>query len=221
MPTILTTQDQIPGADMADLLATYAHYAGRAVNRFSSRAVAERRTLDALMTSADARGHLGVPKHTQPAPTGHAELVAKAAETGRADPTEMAKEGLPGSTAGVETDSKANPYPPGSLAARLWAQAEGAPVPPPVATAQAAQTEGKPRAAPAMATGWVKVAPGTPTARLNKSSERCAVYDYIVAANGPCGVAALIERWPGAKGHLGKLRATNHIVDCDAPGDAQ
>ena len=219
MSAILTKQDQIPGAEMADLLATYAHYAGRAVARFSSRVVAERRVLDALMSSADARGHLGIPKDTQPAPTAHAELVKLADDTGRADPAEMARDGLPGSTAGVEPAEGTNPYPPGSLAARLWAQAAGAPVPPEPRPAPKA-VDPAPRGRPSAGSlpGWWAVSPVEPTARLQKTSERSQVYDMIVAAAGPCSMVALVERFgAAARGHVGKLRATHHIVEVSPP----
>lgn len=220
MPTILTRPEQVAEAEMADLLATYTHYAGRAVAGFSSRALAERRVADAMAVSADARGHLGVPKGTRPAPTGVAELVQRASDTGRADPAEMAREGLPGPLEGLTLAPGTNPYPSGSLASRLWAGAPAPPARPPVPAAPPApRPAAPPRAQAACPPGdWVAKASGTPTARLNKHSERAAVYDYVAAADGPCGVAAVVARFgPKAKGHLSKLRVTKHIIDVPPP----
>lgn len=228
MAPILTTPAQVSLASDEELLAAYQHYTGRRATRFANRAAAERQVELALMSSADARGHLGVPKDSRPQPAAHSELVRLAAETGRDDARAMAKSGLPGSQAGLTFDPSANPYPPGSLAARLWAQAEGEPAPLPLAGedpgAQARRVASRADRAPivsAGATGWVRIAPA-PTARLQPSSVRAAVYAYIsAAAHQSASIAALlVEFGPAARGCIAKLRITNHITDCPAPGTA-
>lgn len=218
MAAILTSQAQVPDADMPSLLATYQHYTGRAVARFASRAVAERRVVDAIMSSADARGHLGVPAESTPAPTAHADLVERAAATGRADPLQMVAEGLPGSQEGVEPAPATNPYPPGSLAHRLWAQAAGEPVPA-APSAERIAAVVKPREPrPADASRWVR-ATGGGSAKVLGTSIRGLVLARITASpGGACSMAALIAEFgTAAAGCVGKLRATGHIVDAEAP----
>ena len=214
MPTILTLE-QVADADMADLLATYEHFAGRSVARFSSRAVAERRTKDAIMSSADTRGHLGVPKHTTPQPTSAADLVAKAAETGRADARELAREGVPGSREGVEAaDPPRNPYPEGSLAARLWAEADGNPLPPAAPPPPPPPAPGaKPRP---LANGWIQL-----TAKARKgqgTSLRSAVYNYIEAAGRCATVDSLVTRFgPQALGCVSILKKEGYAEAVENP----
>lgn len=223
---IITSAAQIPGATDEELRLAYVHYAGRASEGFTSRAVGEQLLKMALLSSADARGHLGVPKGSRPNAAGHADLVQLAADTRRDDPHAMAREGLPGSQAGLKPCPAANPYPPGTLAARLWAQAEGDP--PPLAgddaTAAARRAASRADRAPivsAGATGWVR-ATGSPSARLQPSSVRAAVCAHICASsNGAASVASLlVEFGPAARGCIAKLRSTNHITDCPAPGAA-
>jgi hypothetical protein len=64
--TILRKQSDIHDADMADLLETYNALTGNAVERFESRAIAERRTEMAMLAARDAAGHAGVPKGVEP-----------------------------------------------------------------------------------------------------------------------------------------------------------
>gem|GEM_PF-1652410 len=221
---ILTSADQVSSATDEELRAAYAHYTGRAVEGFASRQIAERLVEMALMSSADARGHLGVPKDSRPAPTGHAELVRLAAETGRDDPRSMVREGLPGPQAGLTLAPGTNPYPSGSLAARLWAQAAGEPAPPlPPAEEQAravrvaARSDRRPIVS-AGASGWVK-ATGAARAKLQATSVRAAVYAAIEQAdNKTISIAALLTQFgSAARGCIAKLRITNHITDASPP----
>lgn len=210
---ILTNQSQVAEADMSSLIATYRHYTGRFSVRFTSRSIAERRVVDAIMSSADLRGHLGVPKDTKPQPTAMTDLITLAEETGRDSPTTLAKEGLPGSQAGVETDPSANPYPPGSLAARLWARAEGLPeAPEPPKPPRQPLSDRRPRNAGA---NWIRVASGTPTAKLMQGSTRAAVFRFIESCVGAgTTYAVLIEQFgPAARDCVNKLIKTRHVEE--------
>lgn len=115
---VLRTQDAIPGAPMAQLLATYQSLTGKVVKKFESRAIAETRVKMALMAAADAAGHLGVPRGKAPEPLTVAERVDVAASKGK-QPQLPDNDPEPG----VETDDAVNPYPMGSLAHQLWATA--------------------------------------------------------------------------------------------------
>jgi hypothetical protein len=221
MPTILTTETAVREAAMPDLLATYTHLTGRSVARFASSEVAVRRVIDAMMAATDARGQLGVPQNTKSvAPEAYAALVQRAADTGRADPVRMVSEGLGGSQAGVEADLSANPYPAGTLAARLWAAAAGEPLPPeppPVRPAPAPAPSAKPAAPAGKRSGLdplVLVAPGKPGADLSAGSRRAAVFASVRRA-GTDGVRLSVlvaEHGAEARGCIGKLRQTNHIT---------
>lgn len=64
--TILRNPNAIATADMADLIETYNALTGNSVERFESRAVAERRTEMAMLAARDAAGHAGVPRGVEP-----------------------------------------------------------------------------------------------------------------------------------------------------------
>jgi len=64
--TILRNPNTIATADMADLIETYNALTGNAVERFESRAIAERRTEMAMLAAKDAAGHAGVPRGVEP-----------------------------------------------------------------------------------------------------------------------------------------------------------
>lgn len=219
MPNILKSVAEVSGAPMADLVATYKFYAGRSIVGFANQVTAERRVTDAMMISANARGHLGIPKDSKPAATAHAELVEIAAETKRADPREMAAEGLPGSQAGLELDPQANPYPAGTLAARLWAKAEGLPDPTPEPEPRARVAAEPTRRSAATATTWFRVAPGTPLASLQKTSVRAAVFRFIESCTpSAISMGVLVDRFGDeARGCVRKLIATKHLEECAAP----
>lgn len=217
----------IPAASMELLLATYARLTGRAVTRFASRAVAERRVTDALMSSADQRGHLGVPRGTLPGPTAQADAVALAAKTGRDDPERMAREGLPGSQDGLALAPETNPYPQGSLAASLWAEAEAGvsrsrAAPADAISAPTEATRNRALAASQASAGAAKRTPipvrvrpaATKSAhRLQAESLRAQVYAAI-EASGSAGVdvSALETRFgKPARGCVAKLLANRNI----------
>ena len=73
--TILRNPNHIATAEMADLLETYNALTGNAVERFESRAVAERRTEMAMLAARDAAGHAGVPRGVEPEVKTVAELA--------------------------------------------------------------------------------------------------------------------------------------------------
>lgn len=73
--TILRNPNYIATAEMADLLETYNALTGNAVERFESRAIAERRTEMAMLAARDAAGHAGVPKGVEPEVKTVAELA--------------------------------------------------------------------------------------------------------------------------------------------------
>jgi hypothetical protein len=116
---VIRTQDAIPGASMAQLLATYTALTGKTVTRFASRAIGENRVKMALMAAVDAAGHLGVPQGKSPEPLTAEERIDVAAAKGKS--TDLPE---PDAEPGVDTDDTVNPYTPGSLAHQLWATAK-------------------------------------------------------------------------------------------------
>ena len=217
-PAEFIKQDEIPSAPMEVLLATYARLTGRVVTRFASRAVAERRVADALMSSADQRGHLGVPRGALPAPTAQADAVALAAKTQRDDPERMARDGLPGSQEGLALALGVNPYPAGSLAAELWAGLATRARSRPQARAAQPEVARAPEEAPrskARKTTPTRVRAATKASahRLQAESLRAQVYAAIVAAGADGAELSALEARFGtaARGCVGKLLANGNI----------
>lgn len=219
--TIIRTQEAVAGAPMADLVATYQALTGKAVQRFASRVVAERRVIDAIMAAQDATGHLGVSQHATPAVTTVEERVDIAAKKGR-DPAEQLPP--PGDeTPGAESDDTVNPFKPGALAHGLW-----------FASRAAKKIEPRPKAAPrdpaapkrkpvelvqATFTGKSKPQPG---------SDRNAVLIHIQSqknADGtpkPISVEALEEHFQKpCRGFIQKLMEKEHITLVEAQADTE
>lgn len=191
------------------LLAAYRHYAGKSPVRFASRAHAVRCVVHAMMASADLAGRLGVPRGVLPAPTAWEVLVARAQATRRADALELAQTGLQDDGRGVELDARADPFSAGSVASGLWrAQASARTPPAPRPTVQA-----QPRC-PRTDADPICVLKGAGTARVRPDSERGRTLARVTAA-GAAGVRLselVAELGPAARGHVGKLRATQHIT---------
>lgn len=225
MPKLITKQSEVPDATDEELLAAYQHYSGKVPRAFASRAIAERKVVVAIMANADVAGHLGVARGAWPTPIAWWEIVDKAHETRRADPRMLAREGLGLDDVGVKFEHEVNPYPPETMAHRLWSGAAVhtvAPPPPrspspgpslakqhkPLAPAS------KPTQPRASAGDPTYVATGRGTANVLPSSERGKTLALLVSA-GPAGLplsAITAAIGPGARGHLGKLRATDHVT---------
>lgn len=217
--------ENVRAATDAELLDTYQTLTGLLWARgFDSRAVAERRVIDALMASADAAGHLGVSKGQRGQPCAFIELVRRAYETGRGDAVEMVRAVRAMAPPGVVLgDPGTNPYLPGTVAARLWggealpqpqervprpAPAEPHPNPQP----RAPKAPRAPGTAPrAKSIEWVRaIAGGTSTPR--ETSTRGQVLVRIRSFSGGVSVGQLTAEFgPPALGCVMKLIEVKHL----------
>ena len=112
MTNIIRDRALVATASTADLVATYNALTGNNVERFSTRAIAERRVDMALMAAEDAAGHRGIPKDTKPVAQTVEELGAQGQDVG---------ETATGDDEGaVAPGSDENPFTPGSMAHQLW-----------------------------------------------------------------------------------------------------
>lgn len=201
---VLRTQEAIPGAPMAQLLATYTALTGKTIKKFENRAIAESRVKMAIMAAADAAGHLGVPQGKNPEPLTVAERVDLAASKGK-------QLQLPDSDAepGVEVDEAVNPYPVGSLAHQLWATARLCkPIPKRPVQPKVEREPG----APKRRFEVVRYKSGGFSA-VRESSQRGQVFAAIKAvAPGTIDIAALDERLGfSTRPHVQKLLDKHHV----------
>jgi len=207
--TIIRTQEAVAGAPMADLVATYQALTGKAVKKFESRTVAERRVIDAIMASKDATGHLGVPQHATPGVTTVEERVDLAEKKGKNPEEQMPKADDP-APEGVEVDDSVNPFPPATLAHQLW-----------VASRAATKIEPRPRAvaprdpdAPKRSAVVAVRATFAGRTKPQAGSIRNNVLLYVQGRPSKCAtveeIAAHIDESP--RGYVQKLIETGHFV---------
>lgn len=86
--TIIRKQNDIAAASNADLVETFNELTGKSIKKFESRAIAEVRVANAILSAQNAAGHVGVPKGTDPEAKTVAELEAAATTRRSAKPAD-------------------------------------------------------------------------------------------------------------------------------------
>ena len=203
MTNIIRDRSLVAAASTADLVATYNAITGNSVERFSSRAVAERRVDMAIMAAEDAAGHRGVPKGTAPVAETLEEVAAKAQDAVVTEP--KADEDA------VATGWEKNPFKPGTMAHQLWVAtkslaAEAAPRKKPEKVAR--EPKAKRSAASAVKATFAGIS------KVHAGSTRAAVLAYI--QNAPKSTATLAQLDAAfnqpTRGYVQKLMQMNHVV---------
>lgn len=139
---IIRNRADVSAASTADLVATYNALTGNAVERFSSRAIAERRVDMALMAAEDAAGHLGVPKGSDATAMTKQELDA--AQEPAAEAQKPVQEPSKSEEGTVGPDDGENPFKPGTLAYSLWVATKSAEANDPARTKKAPKPKSEP-----------------------------------------------------------------------------
>ncbi len=208
MTNIIRDRALVATASTADLIATYNALTGNNVERFSTRAIAERRTDMAIMSAEDAAGHRGVPKDAKPV----AQTLEEVAAQGQG-----VAETPPGDAEGaVAPDSEENPFKPGSMAHQLWVAAKSynANTAPREKRAPKAKTESKQPRRLAL----VVKATFAGTSKMQAASQRAAVLKYIQEAPEATISLADLDAHFGesTRGYVHKLIETAHLVAVEA-----
>jgi len=203
MTNIIRDRALVAAASTADLVATYNALTGNAVERFSSRAIAERRTDMAIMAAEDAAGHRGIPKDTKPVAQTVAEVAAQAQDGAVSELNDQ--EGA------VASGWEENPFKAGTMAHQLWVATKSL-------TANAApRTKKLPKAASEPKQKRISnltiKATFAGTSKVQSGSKRAAILVHI--QNAPDSTATLAELDAAfgepTRGYVQKLVQMNHL----------
>ena len=227
--TIIRTQQEIPEASTAVLLATYNALTGESVARFSTRAAGERRVAMAMLAAVDRVGHAGVKPNTAPAVKTIEELTADKPDafvppkapwptvdhsaSNRRISEVLAQDASSGEAFVGQKDlvcGDVNPFQVGTLAHGLWTASRNCkPIEPPPKV---------PRAKPGAKAAFTAVrATFAGKSKPQEGSIRNSVLHAIQAApNRTITVAALEAQFEQpVRGFLQKLIEKEHIVTID------
>jgi hypothetical protein len=235
MSKIIRNQNDIEGAELADIVASFNALTGQSLKRFSSRAVGESRLRMAILGAADAAAHLGVPKGAVAEPLTAEERAAKGEKVNplaeeetrveqeravQASSTAVAPPDAPAPGEDTEKPSEVS-YKPGSLAHQLDVATR--------AMAPIAPKDKKPKAtaaAPRKAIARVELT-GAGKSKLQVTSARHAIVEWIKATSATnkrkpqpwASMQELVEHFEASvKGHLQKLAFMNHVRLLDSDG---
>lgn len=205
MSNIIRDRALVATASTADLIATYNALTGNNVERFSTRAIAERRTDMAIMAAEDAAGHRGVWKDTKPVAMTAAELSQDAPNS----PTEE-EEG------GVAPGSEENPFKPGTMAHQLWVATKSWEANSKPREKRAPKDKSEPKQKRRVA--LIVKATFAGTSAVQAGSKRAAVLKAIQEApNSTMTLAALDAQFEEpTRGYVHKLIEKNHLIALDA-----
>lgn len=208
MSNIIRDRALVATASTADLIATYNALTGNSVERFSTRAIAERRTDMAIMSAEDAAGHRGVPKDTKPVAQTVEELGAQAQDAPNSPP------GDDEST--VAPDSEENPFKPGSMAHQLWVATKSWEANSKPREKRAPKDKSEPKQKRRVA--LVVKATFAGTSAVQAGSKRAAVLKAIQEApDATISLAALDAQFDEpTRGYVHKLIEKNHLTAVDA-----
>lgn len=203
MTNIIRDRALVAAASTADLVATYNALTGNSVERFSSRAVAERRVDMAIMAAEDAAGHRGVQKGINPVAQTIAETTAQAQDAAVPEPKV--------DESAVGTGWEENPFKPGSMAHQLWVAtksltASAAP------RKKAVKEKSEPRQKRNAASAFKATFAGT--SKVHAGSKRAAILAHIQnAPNSTATLAELDEHFKEpTRGYVQKLAQMNHLT---------
>ena len=206
---IIRNRADVSAASTADLVATYNALTGNAVERFSSRAIAERRVDMALMAAEDAAGHLGVPKGSDATAMTKEELAA--AQEPAAEAPKPVQEPSKSDESTVAPDNGENPFKPGTLAYSLWVATKSAEANDParIKKAPKAKTEpSKPRNK-----AMVVKATFAGLSKIQAGSKRAAALKLVQEAQDATMTLATLEAEMGepSRGYVQKLVEMKHL----------
>lgn len=210
---IIRNVADIASASTADLVATYNALTGNTVERFSSRAIAERRAEMAIMAAADAAGHLGVPKGSEPVAMTKDELAAAAPVV--QEPAAVAQEPVqePSKTdeGTVAPDNGENPFQPGTLAHSLWVATNSVEANKVVRV----KKEPKPKSEPSKPRNKELVVKATfaGLSKIQASSKRAAVLKAVQEAQDATMTVEALDAAIGepTRGYIQKLVEMKHL----------
>ena len=208
MTNIIRDRALVATASTADLIATYNALTGNSVDRFSTRAIAERRTDMAIMAAEDAAAHRGIPKDTKPVAQTLEELGVQGQDGGETP--------LGDDEGTVAPDSNENPFTPGSMAHQLWVATKSldANTAPRQKRAPKAKSETPTKRNAALS---VK-ATFAGTSKIQANSKRAAVLKHIqVAPEATVSLADLDAAFgEPTRGYVHKLMQMHHLISVDA-----
>lgn len=205
MTNIIRDRALVATASTADLIATYNALTGNSVERFSSRAIAERRTDMAIMSAEDAAGHRGVWKDTKP-------VAMTAAELAQDEPNVPTEE----PEGAVAPDSEENPFKPGSMAHQLWVATKSWEANSKPREKRAPKDKSEPKQKRRVA--LVVKATFAGTSAVQAGSKRAAVLKAIQEApDATISLADLDAKFEEpTRGYVHKLIEKNHLTAVDA-----
>ena len=210
---IIRNRADVSAASTADLIATYNALTGNAVERFSSRAIAERRVDMALMAAEDAAGHLGVPKGSDAVAMTKEELEAAApvVQEPAAEAPKPVQAPSKSDEGTVGPDNGENPFKPGTLAYNLWVATKSAEANDParIKKAPKAKTEpSKPRNKE-----LVVKATFAGLSKIQAGSKRAAVLKYVQEAPECTATLVALDAAIGetTRGYVQKLVEMKHL----------
>jgi hypothetical protein len=206
---IIRNRADVSAASTADLIATYNALTGNAVERFSSRAIAERRVDMALMAAEDAAGHLGVPKGSDAVAMTKEELEAAQEPAAEAPKPVQAPSKSDEGTVGP--DNGENPFKPGTLAYNLWVATKSAEANNPVRTKKPPKVKTEP-SKPRNKELVVK-ATFAGLSKIQAGSKRAAVLKLVQEAQDATMTLATLEAEMGepSRGYVQKLVEMKHL----------
>lgn len=195
---IIRNRADVASASTADLIATYNALTGNEVERFSSRAVAERRVDMALMAAEDAAAHQGVPKGSDPVAMTKQELEA-------AQEPSKAVEGA------VAPDNGENPFKPGTLAHGLWVATKSAEANDPARVKKAPKAKSEP--SKTRNKELVVKATFAGVSKIQVGSKRAAVLKLVQEAEASTITLAALDAEMGepTRGYIHKLIEMKHL----------
>ena len=210
---IIRNRADVAAASNADLIATYNALTGNAVERFSSRAIAERRVDMALMAAEDAAGHLGVPKGSDAVAMTKEELEAAApvVQEPAAEAQEPVQEPSKSDEGAVTPDEGENPFKPGTLAYSLWVATKSAEANDPVRTKKPPKVKTEP-SKPRNKELIVK-ATFAGTSKPQATSKRAAVLKLVQEAQDATITLVALDAAMGepTRGYIQKLVEMKHL----------
>ncbi|CAB4165053.1 hypothetical protein UFOVP815_9 [uncultured Caudovirales phage] len=208
MTNIIRDRALVATASTADLVATYNALTGNNVERFSTRAIAERRVDMAIMAAEDAAGHRGVRKDSKP--------IAQTVEEIGLQGQDVGKTPLGDDEGAVAPDSEENPFKPGTMAHQLWVATKSLAA----NTAPREKRAPKPKSdAPAKRRiGLVVRATMAGKSKIHANSKRAAILKHIQAAPACTVSIADLDAAFGepTRGYVHKLIEMNHLESVDA-----
>lgn len=203
MTNIIRDRALVATASTADLIATYNALTGNAVERFSSRVVAERRVDMAIMSAEDAAGHRGVAKEVKPIAQTLEEVAALTSNAPNS-PTEE-PEGT------VALDSDENPFKPGTMAHQLWVATKSWQANSEPREKRAPKDKSEPKQPRRLA--LVVKATFAGTSKVQASSRRAGVLKHVQEAPGSTISLAALDAHFGepTRGYVHKLIEMKHL----------